>query len=549
VDESAFEELVLRYLDGLSPPEEVETLNRLLRTRPDLADLFVRVAGTEWLILSAHEAPKVLELPDRPPARAVPARPAPPRRVVPARRSARPVALAAGLAAAAAALLFLSWPGVPDRPGPRPAPEPVAVPPAPPPPEEDPDAERREEERRRAMEAMARIEEENRRRRQELAELQAREQEEARRRAEEELARLEARRREAAAALDRAEAAAEEARRRKPDPAPTAAAAPVLLERAEGEVRLRRGDRAEPVRAGQAVLAGDGLETVGSKAAARLAFPDGTRVELAGETALRDIFDRQAGRGARAFVARGTVTAEVPPQKADQPLMLTTPHGEVRVLGTWLRLVVEAAPRGTTRLEVRDGRARLTRASDGKGVDVPGDHYAVAGPGTELVARPIPVRIQEAFDALPAWASTVHAVWGGAATWALAPGASGTGLQASRADKGSSAVVLVYTVPANATLDLSVLMKCPRFSGGYWMEFGYRLGSHTAQDFDANATAWTLVKKFDSYGGQNGNGNAWTRYAQPVQTGASTQITLGFKLGSAAGPGPTVGWDTVRLTQ
>jgi hypothetical protein len=30
------------------------------------------------------------------------------------------------------------------------------------------------------------------------------------------------------------------------------------------------------------------------------------------------------------------------------------------------------------------------------------------------------------------------------------------------------------------------------------MEFGYRLGSHPAQDFDVNAAAWTIIKKFDS---------------------------------------------------
>jgi hypothetical protein len=56
-----------------------------------------------------------------------------------------------------------------------------------------------------------------------------------------------------------------------------------------------------------------------------------------------------------------------------------------------------------------------------------------------------------------------------------------------------------------------------------------------------------MIKKFDSYGGQNGNGNNWTQYSVNVNTGSNTQVSIGYKLGSSGGGGPTVGWDTLRI--
>jgi hypothetical protein len=73
-----------------------------------------------------------------------------------------------------------------------------------------------------------------------------------------------------------------------------------------------------------------------------------------------------------------------------------------------------------------------------------------------------------------------------------------------------------------------------------------RLGSHTASDFDNNAAAWTMIKKFDN-GGANGNGNTWTQYSVNFNSGSNTQISVGYKLGSSGGGGPTVQWDTLRI--
>jgi hypothetical protein len=158
--------------------------------------------------------------------------------------------------------------------------------------------------------------------------------------------------------------------------------------------------------------------------------------------------------------------------------------------------------------------------------------------------------ITEGFQSMPSWSSSHDAGWGSAASWSIQSGGqSGNYLQASRSSQGSSAKALVYDVPTNTDITISIYMRCPSFGGGYWMESAYRLGNHTAQDFDENSSAWTMIKKFDSYGGQNGNGNTWTQYQKEVNTGSNSQISIGFKLGSSGGGGPTVGWDTLVIDE
>jgi hypothetical protein len=55
-----------------------------------------------------------------------------------------------------------------------------------------------------------------------------------------------------------------------------------------------------------------------------------------------------------------------------------------------------------------------------------------------------------------------------------------------------------------------------------------------------------MIKKFDN-GGTNGNGDVWTQYSVNFNSGPDTQISVGYKLGSWGGGGPTVRWDTLRI--
>jgi len=155
------------------------------------------------------------------------------------------------------------------------------------------------------------------------------------------------------------------------------------IERAEGDVRLRLGDAAAT---GDQVLPRMEIATVGPKSRAVIRYLDGTSVEIGPESAVRD-FAEGDGKGKTFFVAKGAVTAEVKKQPADRPMILTTPLGEAKVLGTTLRLKVDE--KGATRLEVVEGKVRLTRLSDSKGVEVVTSHYAVTAGGVELVSRPI----------------------------------------------------------------------------------------------------------------------------------------------------------------
>jgi hypothetical protein len=115
-------------------------------------------------------------------------------------------------------------------------------------------------------------------------------------------------------------------------------------------------------------------------------------VELGPDTTVRRVFARRgaapgtSARGKSLFLERGTLSAEVVRQPAGEPLVLATPHGEASILGTSLRLSVDAA---STRVEVKTGRVRLSR-KDGAAVEVRSGHFAVAQPGGELAARPLP---------------------------------------------------------------------------------------------------------------------------------------------------------------
>ncbi|HEX7897489.1 MAG TPA: FecR family protein [Planctomycetota bacterium] len=134
------------------------------------------------------------------------------------------------------------------------------------------------------------------------------------------------------------------------------------------------------------------LETLGD-GRATLKYPDGTSLVLGPGTRVRELAPN------RVSLTRGSLAAEVTP-RAD-PLVFSTPHGDAKVLGTSLKLAVEKA---STRLEVTEGRVRLTRGGDA--VDVAAGHFAVAAGDVKpeaktLVAERIRRLAPNAWLALP----------------------------------------------------------------------------------------------------------------------------------------------------
>ena len=146
------------------------------------------------------------------------------------------------------------------------------------------------------------------------------------------------------------------------------------LKEAKGEVLVGK----MPAKAGQGLSAGDGVETIGKDASALIVFPDGTKLELQGETQVRDL---SVEKEKRLFLVRGSLEAKVTKQSA--AMAIETPQAEARVLGTTLRLDVRS---GSTLLEVDEGKVRLTRTADQKAVDVGAGAFATSA---ELKAKPL----------------------------------------------------------------------------------------------------------------------------------------------------------------
>lgn len=107
--------------------------------------------------------------------------------------------------------------------------------------------------------------------------------------------------------------------------------------------------------------------------AARLRWPDGMSIQLDGRLALNTPL----------ALTRGHAAVDVA-----RPLAISTPHAEVRALGTRFTLRVEAE---STRLEVQEGKVRITNGL--ATADVGPSHYAIAAPKTPLSAKPLPLEV------------------------------------------------------------------------------------------------------------------------------------------------------------
>ncbi len=182
----------------------------------------------------------------------------------------------------------------------------------------------------------------------------------------------------------------------KPAPATGVATAPkeprppvATLDGVDGEVAVLVDGRRSPAKAGLPLPAGSGLETSGKGSQAVLEFSDGTRVVLGSDSSLTEISLNRTGK--RVTLQKGVLAAQVARQPAGEAMLFLTPGAEARVLGTRLTLSVTGT---LSRLEVREGRVRLTRREDNASVEVGADQYAAAGKGVALAVKPLsPARL------------------------------------------------------------------------------------------------------------------------------------------------------------
>lgn len=165
--------------------------------------------------------------------------------------------------------------------------------------------------------------------------------------------------------------------------APATKAALAKVVRVEGEAFvIAKGVRKQAV-TGQEIGTEESIETSLKASVVEIRFGDESRLEMDPGSLVRD-FNVEGGK--RLLLERGTLRAEIKPQPKGRPLILATPHGEARVLGTTLRLHADPDSQKGTRLEVDEGKVQL-RNLENKTVLVESGRYAVAAAGVELVAK------------------------------------------------------------------------------------------------------------------------------------------------------------------
>jgi ferric-dicitrate binding protein FerR (iron transport regulator) len=127
--------------------------------------------------------------------------------------------------------------------------------------------------------------------------------------------------------------------------------------------------------------AGDFLRLTGSNSVTLNYAPESTQIKIQPGAELQLL--RTPAKNLALNI--GKLEATVARQRPFHPMLVRTPQGEARVLGTKLTLT---ATTNSTRLDVLEGKVRLTRSSDTAHVEVPAGHYAIAASATELNALP-----------------------------------------------------------------------------------------------------------------------------------------------------------------
>ncbi len=141
-------------------------------------------------------------------------------------------------------------------------------------------------------------------------------------------------------------------------------------------------------------LAGGTIEGMTPGSWFELEFHDGSTIAISGNSTLTF---SDAGQK-KLYLKEGTGSGTVRPQPAGRPMLIYTRAAVLEVLGT--QFEVEAGLAATT-LNVREGRVRVKRLSDGSTVEVPAKHRVTAAADQDLRPMPVP-------EAASGWKSQLH---------------------------------------------------------------------------------------------------------------------------------------------
>ena len=166
---------------------------------------------------------------------------------------------------------------------------------------------------------------------------------------------------------------------------------PVLAEFQGTGLSLERASQILPAVAGTRLQSGDVLRTPENVTAVISFVPENTRILIEPGT---DLKVTGLSHGKRFALGVGKLEASVARQRPWKPMVLVTAQAKARVLGTQFTL---AATTNATRLEVTEGKVKLTRKSDGSVVQAAAGHYAVAATNFVLAAQPLPGKVLREF--------------------------------------------------------------------------------------------------------------------------------------------------------
>jgi hypothetical protein len=172
------------------------------------------------------------------------------------------------------------------------------------------------------------------------------------------------------------------------------------LESLQGEVTIvdQAGNRTE-ARAEQTLIPGQQIQTGDEGSFATLRYVDGTRLDLNTATRLEVVPASREPGGKHLKLVAGLLDAEVTPQAAACPMLISTPQAEIRVVGTkFLSSVTERL----TRIEMQRGQVQLQDHRGGRSIAVSAGQMAVVDPQVEAIeAKPLPPTLVKPKVVLP----------------------------------------------------------------------------------------------------------------------------------------------------
>lgn len=151
-----------------------------------------------------------------------------------------------------------------------------------------------------------------------------------------------------------------------------------------GQAFLVRGGQRGAIAAGDVIRSNDGLTVSDQDSLVKVTYPDGSWVRFHSGTEVTQFGAEK--NGTHVFMRKGALEAHVQKQPKDHPVILATPHGEVTVVGTTLRVTADLDTAVGTKVDVLEGKVQVRNLA-GSMIEVSAGHSTVAAVGSPLRSK------------------------------------------------------------------------------------------------------------------------------------------------------------------